>query len=642
MVIDLGSTNGTKVNGVAGSAATGSSTATRSPSASTRSASSGTRPSRACPTSLLAAPQVHLPRRCCTSSSCGCCGPCGSSCGSRSRRAGGRAGAAPAGAGGPGPEDAGRRRRRRRAGRGSDAWSSSSRRPARVRTSRWATSSPSAGPAAAGSPCPTTPSSRSSTPGSSAATAPSSSRTWGPPTAPTSTASRCRRRRAVRKGRPAADRQDHPGAPAMIELRSGSATDVGLVRANNQDRAARCASRSSRSPTGWAAQPPERWPRSPPWRPCGRPSSRRAAAPRALVAAAERPTGRSGTGRRQTPSCGAWAPPWSPWRSSRGRRGPAGGRQRRRLPPLPAPPRRARAAHHRPQPGPGAGRRRPAVEGGGRVHPQRNVLTRAARASTRGGGRRPVQVLPVKGDRFLLCSDGLSARGVRRPAWPPCCAGFADPTDAARELVAEARADGGNDNITVVVVDVVDDDDQSATASPPWPRSRPGDPLRGGETGARRPTSRTAVRPPTSGRSRRGGPGAGGRLGRRRPPARLVTFRVVGFFVLLLRAARRRRGRRRLVRPGQLLRRHRQPELTIFKGRPGGLLWFQPTVAIRTGIPAAAVLPSRLDDLRSGKQEASLAEARDYVNNLVAEARAHADALPAPGPRPAPRPARRP
>jgi len=97
------------------------------------------------------------------------------------------------------------------------------------------------------------------------------------------------------------------------------------------------------------------------------------------------------------------------------------------------------------------------------IHPQRHVLTRAL-------GVDPdvdvdlIEVLPYKGDRFLLCSDGLP-REVSDSQIASILRRLADPEEAARELVNEARANGGNDNITVVVVDVVDDDDQAAEAS---------------------------------------------------------------------------------------------------------------------------------------------------------------------------------
>ena len=89
-------------------------------------------------------------------------------------------------------------------------------------------------------------------------------------------------------------------------------------------------------------------------------------------------------------------------------------------------------------------------------HPQRNVLTRAL-------GIDPDvavdawEVLPFTGDRFVLCSDGLSneltddqiAAVLRR---------LADPQEAADELVRLANENGGRDNITVVVVDIIGDE----------------------------------------------------------------------------------------------------------------------------------------------------------------------------------------
>jgi protein phosphatase len=71
--------------------------------------------------------------------------------------------------------------------------------------------------------------------------------------------------------------------------------------------------------------------------------------------------------------------------------------------------------------------------------------------------------------------------------------------------------------------------------------------------------------------------------------------------------------------------------VAIFRGRPGGLFWFDPTLAQQTALTRDRVPPARLAALRSGKEEPSLAAARRYVRNLQAEA----DALTAP-PAPAP------
>jgi len=97
------------------------------------------------------------------------------------------------------------------------------------------------------------------------------------------------------------------------------------------------------------------------------------------------------------------------------------------------------------------------------VHPQRSIITRAL------GMEAAIEVdlwllLPSGGDRLLLCSDGLTnelsdsriAATLRR---------IAEPQEAADELVRQARAQGGGDNITAVVVDVVDDDARSEKAS---------------------------------------------------------------------------------------------------------------------------------------------------------------------------------
>ncbi len=93
-----------------------------------------------------------------------------------------------------------------------------------------------------------------------------------------------------------------------------------------------------------------------------------------------------------------------------------------------------------------------------RSHPRRNIVTRAL------GIEPTVRVdswtMPIiRGDRFLLCSDGLVDEVSDDDITTVLIEHRDDPQAAADALVAVANAAGGRDNITVVVLDVLDGDD---------------------------------------------------------------------------------------------------------------------------------------------------------------------------------------
>jgi len=58
----------------------------------------------------------------------------------------------------------------------------------------------------------------------------------------------------------------------------------------------------------------------------------------------------------------------------------------------------------------------------------------------------------LRGDRFVLCSDGLSSM-VNDAEIQRIVASVADPQDAVQALVDAANAAGGDDNVTAIVVD---------------------------------------------------------------------------------------------------------------------------------------------------------------------------------------------
>ena len=90
-----------------------------------------------------------------------------------------------------------------------------------------------------------------------------------------------------------------------------------------------------------------------------------------------------------------------------------------------------------------------------RTHPRRNIITRAL-------GSDPEMyadhfTLDVEnGDRVIICSDGLSSM-VPDSLIEDLAISSAMPQQAADNLVAEALAQGGHDNVTVIVIDVTDD-----------------------------------------------------------------------------------------------------------------------------------------------------------------------------------------
>lgn len=102
-----------------------------------------------------------------------------------------------------------------------------------------------------------------------------------------------------------------------------------------------------------------------------------------------------------------------------------------------------------------------------RTHPRRNIVTRAL------GIEPTVKVdtwilTAVRGDRFVLCSDGLVDE-VADNEIRQLLIGHDQPDAAATALVAAANRNGGHDNVTVVVIDVAEGEPAEPAEAPPIP-----------------------------------------------------------------------------------------------------------------------------------------------------------------------------
>lgn len=246
------------------------------------------------------------------------------------------------------------------------------------------------------------------------------------------------------------------------------------------------------------------------------------------------------------------------------------------------------------------------------VHPQRHVLTRAL-------GVEPdvevdlIDLAQRNGDRYLLCSDGLP-REASDDQIAAVLSRFSNPAEAANELVAVANLRGGSDNTTVIVIDVLASETSPDTLivvpSPPGPA-----------------TSETS--PPTL-------EGEPHRKAGMEPTPKRVTFRVVSFLLALFIVIGGAVACLAWYGRSAYFVSLSKERITIFQGRPGGVLWFQPTVVERTRDTSSSVLAYELPALEAGHLEPSLAQARQYIANLVAE-KIEAEGNGKPLPRGAPR-----
>ena len=243
-------------------------------------------------------------------------------------------------------------------------------------------------------------------------------------------------------------------------------------------------------------------------------------------------------------------------------------------------------------------------------HPQRAIITRAL------GVDPDVEVDTYRidlrpGDRILLCSDGLTnmvddrtiAGLLRRQR---------DPQQAAKALVDAANRAGGDDNITCVVVDVLGDivaEGMAASTALGLPRADEptGEWVRSGEDPSAQPGAQAGEVPPDVSPSR---------ARRERPPGRRPVLRVVAWLlpvVLVLGVG--------LAAVGWYARRTffvglQGDRVTLFRGVPGGLLGWDPTVERRSPLRAEDLTPVERADLQGGHRFASRPEAGRFLQRL--------------------------
>lgn len=279
------------------------------------------------------------------------------------------------------------------------------------------------------------------------------------------------------------------------------------------------------------------------------------------------------------------------------------------------------------------------------VHPQRNILTRAL-----GIDQKVLpdsfDLLPVKGDRYLLCSDGLFNE-VEEPRIAEVLLTMTDPQEAAVELVRLANEGGGRDNISVVIVDITDDaghhkvlearsDEhrivqivhgtdraaeqvQAATVAASAPAAGAAGAVAAGNNGAAPGGSTVVIDAPVIPPS--GAPVAPAAASPAAPPVLAstrsrFTWRVALFLLLFLGVFGVAAFAINWMGTNSYYVGLDNQEVVIFQGRPGGFLWYQPKVEERTQVPAAAVPAEFQADVAKGKTEPSLQEARDYVARL--------------------------
>jgi protein phosphatase len=216
-----------------------------------------------------------------------------------------------------------------------------------------------------------------------------------------------------------------------------------------------------------------------------------------------------------------------------------------------------------------------------RTHPRRNIVTRALGIDRSVAVDVFSQVVRTD-DRLVLCSDGLVDE-VPDSDIAATLGAHRDPQLAAEALVMLANENGGRDNTTVVVVDVLDDV-SDPIETPPTPDHTA--PIEGLAT-------------TKSARKKR------------------LTLGVALFWsvaVALVVSAVTIVGV--WARSGYYLAFDDDDRVTIYRGRVGGVLWFEPTIDTQTELDRSDLPDDILAEVESNRSFVSSASARKYLNFL--------------------------
>lgn len=226
-------------------------------------------------------------------------------------------------------------------------------------------------------------------------------------------------------------------------------------------------------------------------------------------------------------------------------------------------------------------------------HPQRSMITRTL------GVDPDVEVDLIsldlaQGDRILMCSDGLNSM-LAAQAIQDVLVRQPDPQSAADELVEQAIAAGGEDNVTVVVVDVGAEQRGSAPpATAPVDQGARHDTDRSGETGYHRALEVTP---------------------RRRRWRRLTLGAAV---VVLLLAGGGYAAARYALTNSWFVGVNDDGRLTIFRGIPDEVAGLTLKEEEKTSTLELESLPAfKRDEVSNGIRVDSLAEAEATLDNLT-------------------------
>ena len=242
------------------------------------------------------------------------------------------------------------------------------------------------------------------------------------------------------------------------------------------------------------------------------------------------------------------------------------------------------------------------------VHPYRNMLTRAI------GVHAEVEIdewllEPVSGDRFMLCSDGLTNELADVEIAEQL--GFdKDPSTTAKALVGLANKRGGRDNSTVLIVDV-----QVEVIDPDEPPLSSGT----GESQGRTSSSPDEANTPTGDSEnfsnqleQKSNTKKSSWLYNR---VHVKLGAVIISLVLLLSSAATVTAIGLYARSSYhvgIVANH----VVIQKGRIGGLLWFEPTLEHWTDIQTIQLAEQDRQRLANGEQMLDLDNAKTFVANL--------------------------